>query len=192
MPNTNRILLTLALAIGTGVLFALPKSDAEEKSQTSHKVRITVTDVLNMRDSIVKHIRIELDPGSRVTIKSDDTELSTVAGNVTDQPDQGIVTVAVLADHLEWGKPKTSAFKFMVALSGNGGAKTSETWPVVAEKQLEDLITVSLKSGDYELDTAIPLLRFKDVSYTLTVTPEPSNPETANKAVNRSTQSRGN
>ena len=176
MLNITRTFVALALATCAGAFFSVHTSNAEENDRPNGKFRISVTDVLSRPDSLVRHVRVDVKPGSRVTIKSDDTELSTLASSPENQPDQSIVTIAVLADHLQWGKPKASAFKFLLSLQGNGDAYTSSTWPTTTEKQLDDLITVLIKSGSYEQGKAIPFMRFKDLTYSLTVSAEPSQP----------------
>jgi hypothetical protein len=176
MVNVNRPLAGLALAICAGTIFSIQSSGSDGEGQSKGKVRVSVTDVQSLSDSLVVHVRMDLESGARVTIKSDDTELSTLANSVGSQPDHGIVTIAVLADRLEWGSPKENAIKFLLSLHGKAAANTSETWRTTAGQELDDLITVTIKSGDYKLDKPMPFLKFKGKTYSLIVVTEPSKP----------------
>lgn len=177
MRNLKATHVGLAL-IGVVALFALRTSDANEQAKSSDNFRVMVTGVISIEDSVVKQIRIEAIPGSHAKITSDKKGgggLSASAGSVDDRAKQGIITVTVFADHLEWEAGDVNALKFLMSIQGDGSKSLmSDTGPMVTEKQLNDLLTVPLKSGTYEYGTEVPLLRFKDKTYSLTVDAPPT------------------
>ncbi|QEG40176.1 hypothetical protein [Roseimaritima ulvae] len=177
MRNIKTLPVVLALMVGIPTLVALRTSDADETTPSSNHFRVTVTSVIGNGDSVVKQIRIEAKPGSHAKITSDKKGgggLSALAGSVDNGPGKGVITVTVLADHVEWKAGDVNALKFLMSIEGNGSkALMSDTGPMVADKRLSDLFAVSLKSGTYDCDTEIPILRFNDKTFSLTVTAQP-------------------
>ncbi|WP_206036407.1 hypothetical protein, partial [Crateriforma spongiae] len=180
MRNIKTTQVALALLFGIATLFALRTSGADEKIRSSNRFRVTVTNVIGTEDSVVKQIRIDAKPDSHATITSDKKGgggLSASAGSLDNRPEQGVITVAVLADHVVWNAGDVNALKFLMSIHGNGTkALMSDTGPMVTGKQLKDLIAVSLNSGTYEYNTAVPILKFKDKTFSLTVAAPSSRP----------------
>lgn len=180
MRNLKTTHLAIALVIGIATVFVLRPSGAEEKKHSSNRFHVTVTDVIETEDSVVKQIRIDSKPDFRATIASDNKGgggLSASAGCVVNTK-QGVLTVTVLADHLEWKAGDVNALKFLMSIHGRSSKSLmSDTGPMSTKKQLNDMLTISLTSGTYEYGTAVPMLRFKDRTYFLSVAAPPtSNP----------------
>ncbi|KAA5546939.1 hypothetical protein FYK55_00500 [Roseiconus nitratireducens] len=180
MRNITTIAATLALAFAITSVFALRPSRANDTERSTPHFRVKVFDVIGSEDSVVKQIRIELEPNSRAKIKSDKKGaggLSASAGTVAGQPEIGVITVTVLVDHIEWNAGNVNALKFLMSIDGNGSkALMSDSGPMVSGKTVSELLTVLLKSGTYEYGTGVPMLRFKDKIYSLTVTAPSSKP----------------
>jgi len=180
MRNFSTSQVALALMIGMAAIFALGISHADEERRSSNRFRVTVTDVIDHEDSVVKQIRIDVKPDARARISSDRKGgggLSVSAGSVDNRPEQGVIMVTVLADHVEWTAGNVNALKFLMTMHGNSSrVLMSDTGPMVAEKQLNDLFAVSLKSGTYEYGTAVPILRFRNTTFSLTIAAPASKP----------------
>lgn len=180
MRNIKATQMALALTISIGTLFGFNISGADEESHVSNRFHITVMDVIGGDDSVVKAIRIESKSDSHAKITSDKKGgggLSASAGSVDNQPEHGVITVTVLADHVEWKAGDVNALKFRMSIHGNHSkVLMSETGPMVKGKELNDLLAVSLKTGSYEYGTAVPILRFKDRTFSLTVAAPTSKP----------------
>jgi hypothetical protein len=180
MRNLKTSQLALALMIGIVTLFALGTSGADEEIRSSNHFRVIVTDIIDHEDSVVKQIRIDVKSDSRARISSDKERggsLSASAGSVENRPEQGVIMVTLLADHVEWEAGNVNALKFLMTIHGNGSkVLMSDTGPMVKEKELNDVFAVSLRSGTYEYGTAVPLLRIKDTTFSLTVAAPSSSP----------------
>jgi len=178
--KTRQVVLTLALLVSIAAFFALRAPAADERGNSSNRFRVTVMDVVGGEDSVVKQIRIDAIANSLARITSDQVDgggVATSAGSVEDRPEEGTITVAVLAVHVEWEAGSVNALKFLMSIDGGSSkALMSNTGPMVTGKQLSDIFSVSLKSGTYEYGTAIPVVRFKDRTFSLTVAAPASEP----------------
>jgi len=173
MRNLKTTHVALVLLIGIATLFALQVSDAGQSSRSSSHFSVTVTEVIGGEDSVIIQIRIDSRPNCQVKITSDKKGgggLSALTGGVENRPDQGVITVTILADHVEWEAGGVNAIKFRMSIHGNvPKALMSDIGPMVAGTQLKDLFVVPVKTDTYEYGTAIPVLKFKDTTYSLTV-----------------------
>jgi len=174
MRNIKATKIALALIICGGIFFAFNTVGADERNHASNRFHITVMDVVGSNDLVVKTIRIDSKSDCHAKIMSDKKGgggLSASAGSIGSRPEQGVITVTVLADHVEWQAGDVDALKFRMSIQGNGSkALMSDTGPMATGKQLNDLLAVSVKTGTYAYDTAVPILKFKDRTFSLTVT----------------------
>ncbi|QDU42318.1 hypothetical protein Mal52_07740 [Symmachiella dynata] len=179
MWNVKATKAALALVIGSTTLFALTTFAADSAGQPSNHFRVRVTDVIAVDDSVVKQMQIEAKPGCKAEITSDKKGgggLWTTAGKVEDKG-LGLITVTILVDRVEWKAGEVNALKFLMAIDGNNSkALMSDSGPMSAGKQLNELLSVAMKSGEYEYGKTVPLLKFKDKTYSLTVTAPPASP----------------
>ena len=78
----------------------------------------------------------------------------------------------VFADQVEGKEGTATAVKFLLGHKvGKISGSTSETVPMPAgAKQLSDLLTVPIKSGEYRYGQMTKVVTFKGVTYSLLVT----------------------
>lgn len=173
MRSVKRMTVPFALIIGTTVFFILQTSAAEKASQDSHGFRITINDVVHSDDSVVKQIRVDAKPDCHATITSDKAGgggLSMTTGHIIGRSEPGAITLTVLADHVSWKAGDVNALKFLMSMQSNG-SKTllSDTGPMSSGKRLDDIVVFTAKAGNYNYDTSVPILRFKERVYSLSV-----------------------
>jgi len=172
--------MAVALLISIGTLLVLETSGANDKGNSSAGFHLTVVDVVGDNGVIVKQLRIDAKPDSLARISTDKKGgggVSASAGSVDNRPDQGTITVSIFADHIEWKAGNVNALKFFISIQGNGSkALMSDTGPMAKGKQLNDLLAVTVESANYEYGAAIPVLRFKDKTFSLVVTAPASAP----------------
>ena len=152
-------------------MVAEPASSVNDSDRPANQFRVTVADVIGVDDVVIKHIRIDAKPGSHARITSNKKSgggLSASAEPVDGQPDQAVITATVLADHVQWKAGDLNALRFLMSLNGSN-ALMSDAGPMVKGKQLNDLLRVLLESGRYKYGTAVPLLRYMDTTFSLTV-----------------------
>lgn len=166
-----RVLLGLAAVV---VCIAFHALSAQGNVHHTEQFRVTALEVLEGSDSKVNQIRIECVPGSKARVTSDKEGgggVSATSGRHPDQSRASAIVVTMLADHVKWEARNVDALKFVLAIQGSGGnAVMSNTGSMEAGKQLSDVVKSSVKSGEYKYGTPIPILRFKDRMFSLTVT----------------------
>jgi hypothetical protein len=167
-------LLAVTLA-GAGLRAALTWADG--RPQPDGSFRVTVHEVVHDDSIVVTQIDIETRPGSTVALSSDkDKRGGTTFRSDATSPNRPAgparVRVIVFADQVEWKAGETTLVKFMVGHKvGSISGSTSETVSMPAgAKQLSDLLTVPIKSGQYKYGSATTLAAFKGVTYSLLVT----------------------
>ena len=172
MRNSKATQMALVLAASIGTLFAFNTLGAEGKIHGPNQFHITVTDVVGGDDLVVKNIRIDVKSDAHAKIVSDKKGgggLSASAGTVDNDRGQGFITVTVLGDHVEWKGGDVNALKFRMSMHGSDSAVMSDTGPMVAGKRLGELLAVSVKTGSYEYGAEVPILKFKDKTFSLIV-----------------------
>ncbi len=126
----SKAVLTLVISI------ALTTIAAQDHNRGSDRFHVSVVDVVDETSTIVKQIRNHAKPGTVATIASDRKGgggVSASAGSQPDQPDHGIVTILVFADHVDWEAGNVNAMKFLMSASSNGSkASMSDTGPMIA------------------------------------------------------------
>src|SRR5262249_10235547 len=107
----------LALIL-TGAGLWQAKTWADGKAAVGDTGRVTVNEVINNDDVVVTQIRIELPPGCKIEVYSDDkgsTRRLTADARDVKQPDgSNSVEITVLADQVEIKQSGTNMIKFMV------------------------------------------------------------------------------
>jgi hypothetical protein len=81
------------------------------------------------------------------------------------------VRFTVLADQVESKEGPTNAYKFLLAYKVgkiSGSSSEARLMPAGA-KHLSDLLTMSIKSGDYKIGMPVKFLTFRDTTYSIVV-----------------------
>jgi RNA polymerase sigma factor (sigma-70 family) len=171
---TTAALLAFTLA-GAGLWQSRTWADGEAPPEKTF--RVTVHEVIHDESTVVTQVEIETQPGSKVELLSDKKK----GGGMTfsadaadpDRPNRpSRMQVTIFADQVECKEGATTAVKFLLGHKVGGiSGSTSETIPLPADaKQLADLLTVPIKSGEYPCGQATKLVTFKGVTYSLLVT----------------------
>ena len=149
---------------------------ADGKARSDKGFRVTVNEVIRDDSTVVTQIDIETQPGSAVELSSDkDKGGGTVFSSDATEPDRtdgpSHMQVTVFADQVEWKEGATAAVKFILGHKvGKISGSTSETLPMPPDaKQLSDVLTVPIKSGEYRYGQVTKLVIFKGVTYSLVV-----------------------
>jgi RNA polymerase sigma factor (sigma-70 family) len=150
---------------------------AQGKAPPDRTFRVTVNEVIRDDSTVVTQIDIETQPGSTIELSSDKGKGGgmTFSSAATD-PDRpngpSRMRLIVFADQVEWKEGAASAVKFLLGhKAGKISGSTSETVPLPAgARQLSDLLTVPIKSGEYKYGQATKVVTFKGVTYSLLVT----------------------
>ena len=132
---------------------------------------MTVNEVIHDETTVVTQIDIETPPGSKVELSSDkDKGGGMTLSSSANGPSR--VQLTVFADQVQCKEGGTTAVKFMLGHKvGRISSSTSETGPMPAgAKQLSDLLTVPIKSGEYRYGQMTKVVTFKGVTYSLLVT----------------------
>jgi hypothetical protein len=167
-------LLALTL-VGAGLRQA--RALADGKAPPPGTFRVTVNEVIRDDSTVVTQVDIETQPGSTIELSSDKDKGggTTFSSEATDpdRPDgpSGMQVIA-FADQVEGKEGAGTAVKFLLGHRvGKISGSTSETVPMPAgAKQLSDLLTVPIKSGEYKYGKATKVVTFKGVTYSLLVT----------------------
>jgi hypothetical protein len=166
-------LLVLTLA-GAGFWQARTRAGGETPPDATFHV--TVDEVIHDEDTIVTRIGIDAPPGSTVELSTDKDKRigQTLSADLPDaNRSDGLsrIQLVLFADHVEWKGGSTNAVKFLLAYKvGSISGSTSDAGPMPADaKQLADLLTVPIKSGEYKYGQATKLVAFKGVTHSLIV-----------------------
>jgi len=167
----------LALTL-TGAGLWQAKTWADGKAAVGDTGRVTVNEVINNDDVVVTQIRIELPPGCKIEVYSDDkgsTRRLTADARDVKQPDgSNSVEITVLADQVEIKQSGTNMIKFMVGYKiGKLSSSSSQMVPMPADaKQLSDVLSVPIKSGEFKVGQPTKLVTLKGVTHSFLVTRE--------------------
>jgi hypothetical protein len=171
---TTAALLALTL-VGAGLWQA--RTWADGKAPPEQTFRVTVNEVIRDDSTVVTQIDTETQPGSTIELSSDkDKGRGTTFSSGGADPDRpngpSRMQLIVFADQIEGKEGAATAVKFLLGHKvGKISGSTSETVPLPAgAKQLSDLLTVSIKSGEYKYGQAAKVVTFKGVTYSLLVT----------------------
>jgi hypothetical protein len=171
---TAAALLALTL-VGAGLWRA--RTWADGKAPPDRTFRVTVNEVIRDDSTVVTQIDIEPQPGSTIELSSDKdrggrTTFSSEATDPNRPNGPSHMQVIVFADQVEGKEGAATAVKFLLEhRAGKICGSTSETAPMPAgARQLSDLLTVPIKSGEYRYGQATKVLTFKGVTYNLLVT----------------------
>jgi len=137
--------------------------------------RVTVSEVIREEGTVVTQIGIETLPGSKIELLPDQENRNMSSISVTTGPnDPARLQMVVLGDHVQgqWKGGSVNAVKFALSYQvGKISSSTSETVPMPdGAKELADVLTVPIKSGEYKYGQPTKLLTFKGVTYRLVVT----------------------
>jgi RNA polymerase sigma factor (sigma-70 family) len=152
---------------GSGATVAQPLADGT--------FRVTVNEVIHDEGTVVTQIGIETRPGSKIELLPDQENRNMNSVSVTTgSNDPAGMQLVVLGDHVQgqWKGGSANAVKFVLSYKvGKISSSTSETVPLPeGAKQLADVLTVPIKSGEYKYGQPAKLLTFKGVTYRLVVT----------------------
>ena len=165
---TAEALLLLALA-GAGLWQAAARAGGPTRADETF--RVTVNELLHDDDTLVAQIDIEAPPGAAIDLVADKLNKGGTSSTLrTGAP--ATMRFIVFGDQVEWKGGPTKAVKFMVAhKTGSISSSFSEAGPMPdGAKQLSDLLTLPIKSGEYKLGQATKMVTFKGTTYSLVVT----------------------
>jgi len=144
--------------------------DSENQPLRQKQFRVTVADVVNDGQTIVKRVAIETHQNSLIQVTSDRPG----GGGLSHRrhstgPDEPPTTcyLVILGDRVLWKPGGVDVLKFYMSLQG---ASMSSTGPMPEGTELGDVLKVSLKSGVYRYASPVTVLQFGDHSYRLVVT----------------------
>jgi RNA polymerase sigma factor (sigma-70 family) len=167
-------LLALTL-VGAGLWQA--RTWADGKAPPDKTFTVTVNEVLRDDSAVVTQIDIETQPGSTIALSSDkDKGAGTTFSSEASDPNRpngpSRMQLIVFADQVEGGEGAAAAVKFLLGHKvGKITGSTSETVAMPADaRQLSDLLTVPIKSGEYRYGQVTKVVTFKGVTYSLLVT----------------------
>jgi RNA polymerase sigma factor (sigma-70 family) len=178
--------IKIATAVATAALLALTAAGTGFRQATiwaggqappDKSFRVKVNEVIHDETTVVTQIDIETPPGSTVELSSDKdkgggTTFSSDATGPNRPNGPSRMQLIVFADQVEWKGGAGTVVKFMLGHKvGRISSSTSDTGLMPAgAKQLSDLLTVPIKSGEYRFGQATKLVTFKGVNYSLVVT----------------------
>jgi hypothetical protein len=160
--------LLISLA-GAGIWQAAVRAGGP--SQGNQTFRVTVNEVINADDTLVAQVDIEAPPGAAIDLVADKLN----KGGTSSTLRTGVPATSrfiVLGDQVEWEGGPMKAVKFMLAhKTGSISSSFSEAGPMPENaKQLSDVLTLPIKSGEYKLGEATKMVTFKGTTYSLVVT----------------------
>jgi RNA polymerase sigma-70 factor (ECF subfamily) len=160
--------LLVALA-GAGLWQAAVRAGGPPPAQETF--RVTVNELIHDHGTLVAQIDIEAPQGAAIDLVADKPS----KGGGSSILSTGVPATArfiVLGDQVEWEGGPTKAVKFMLAQkTGSISTSFSEAGPMPdTAKQLSDLLTMPIKSGEYKLGEATKMVTFKGTTYNLVVT----------------------
>jgi RNA polymerase sigma factor (sigma-70 family) len=171
---TAAALLALTL-VGAGLWQG--RTWADGKAPPDKTFRVTVNEVLRDDSAVVTQIDIVTQPGSTIELSSDKDKggretFSAEAADPNGPNGPSHMQVIVFADQFEGKEGAPAAVKFLLVHKvGKITGSTSQTVPMPAgARQLSDLLTVPLKSGEYKYGQTMKVVTFQGVTYSLLVT----------------------
>lgn len=147
----------------------------KRKSNLQERFRATVNEVVSDDTTIVTNVGIETPPGSRIEVISDKPnqgggDFTAASTDLTQPSGSAYSQILIFADHVEWKAGSTNALKFMMKFKGGRGTSSmSDTGPMPGGKRLAEILTVTIKPGEYKYGMMTELLTFKGVTYSLVV-----------------------
>jgi hypothetical protein len=167
----SRIKITAAALLvstfaGAGLWQARTRADGA--SPPGGNFRVTVNTLIDDESTVVTQVGIEMPPGCTVEVLSDKSK----RGEITLRTDGPSPTqLIVLGDQVQWEGSPTNAVKFLLGYKiGSTSGSISDAGPMPADaRQLADLLTVPIKSGEYKFGQATKLATYKGVTYSLVV-----------------------
>jgi RNA polymerase sigma factor (sigma-70 family) len=167
------VLLAFVLT-GTGLWQT--RTWAEVESPADQSFHVTVTDIIRDDNTIVTQLDFETPPGITLEVFCDKDSRGTFTLSSDSTDGKGGAAshsqVVIFGDEVESKRDSTSIVKFMIAYKvGRISSSTSQADPMPANaKQLSDLLTVPIKTGDYKFGQPTKLATFKNSTYTVVVT----------------------
>jgi hypothetical protein len=138
------------------------------------KFRVTVNEVIHDESTVVAQVEVDVARGATIELFTDQDKREGAGTHLalgpSDTSGQPRIKLTIFADQVEWKAGSTNLAKFMLHWKiGKISSSTSETDPLLAGKQLADVLTVSIKSGQYPCGQVTKLLTFKGKTYSLLV-----------------------
>jgi hypothetical protein len=152
----------------------VPAPDGEEadaKDLPAGKFRVTASDVLREDSAVVTQVRIQAPAGAKIELFRDDRRNNSLlsADLTAGANGAGEMRIVLLADEFEQ-KGTPPAVKLMFAFKIGGISTTSSSSVALPEgKRVAELLSTSLKSGEYNFGVPMTLAAFNGESYTLLV-----------------------
>jgi RNA polymerase sigma factor (sigma-70 family) len=136
--------------------------------------RVTVNEVIHDDSTVVTQVEIDAARGATIEMFTDQDKREGAGTHMalgpSDTSGPARIKLTIFADQVEWKAGSTNLAKFMLHWKlGKISSSTSETDPMPAGKQLADLLTVPIKSGQYPCGKVTKLLTFKGKTYSLVV-----------------------
>ena len=168
--RAKRLTLVLLALAGAGAGIWQTRTRAEGTAPPDKGFRCTVHEVIKDSSVIVTQIEVETLPAASVEVVADKPGRGGFFMLAPDQRGEPAHTeLTIFADHVEWKAGSTNVLKFIMNIKGAGGAAMSDTGPMPEAKRLEDVLTVTIQSGEYKYGMATKLATYKDVTYSLVV-----------------------
>jgi RNA polymerase sigma factor (sigma-70 family) len=173
LGKVKRVTLVLLAMAGAGAGIWQTRTRAEGTAPLDSGFRSTVHEVMKDGSVIITQIEVDTLPGASVEVVADKPGRG--GGGVFMLPPgqpggPAHAQVTIFADHVEWKAGPTNVLKFIMSIKGGAAfSSMSDTGPMPDAKRLADVLTVAIKSGDYQYGMATKLATYKDVTYSLVV-----------------------
>ncbi len=133
--------------------------------------RVTVTEVIHDETTVVTLVGIDAPAGCKIELSSDAKKGGGTSFSSGPREANTRLQLTIFADQVEL-KGAPAVLKFMLGYKlGMITGSTSETVPLPAgAKQLEDVLAVPIKSGEYPYGRPTKLVKFNGVTYSMFVT----------------------
>jgi hypothetical protein len=166
----------LLSALAVAGLRQVPTRAAVSAAIYDGTYRVATNEVLIDDSTVVKQLRIEALPGSRIEVWSDDKRGANKLSAVLSAPIHPIgpstAQLIVFADQVELNDGSTNAVKFLLGFkAGSISTGTSNTTAMPnGSNRLSDVLKVHIQSGEYSYGQETKLLTFMGVTYSVVVT----------------------
>ncbi len=164
------VAMTLA---GAGLWQARTLADGD--AQASGTFQVTVNEVINTNNAVVVQIGIDAPTGSVIEIfvekdRRAGNDLSVEFGEPKQAGRLPHLDLVILADQVELKEGGPSSVKLLWAYKVVGISSTaSRMEPIQGDKQLSDVLSVPLKSGEFKFGESTKVLTLNGKSYVLLV-----------------------
>ncbi len=155
------------------VLFAITNGDAGVASVDVGKFRITIDDVASGEDYFVKRLEIQANEASGMRLTHGDNGGAWISldNHLADGDSTADARVVIMLDmsHPMRTDQRTVTFLLKLGRKSGGGAGGPSRYSVPADTKMDELITLNLPEGEFDVGSVLSLGEFQGEPITLEV-----------------------